>query len=105
LHFPARFVEQIRNAVRVLRDVHRAVGEDRGRAERARALVEVEQGPDGEAPVDDVLSVITGVVPPAAHVEAVRAAAAGLAGNALVALVPGGTGERGISRVRHANLD
>src|SRR5690606_14425618 len=63
------------------------------------------QGPNGDAPVDDVLSVIAGVVPAAAHVEAVAAAALGLTRNALVALVPGRPREGGITGVRHPNLD
>src|SRR5690606_18775587 len=88
-HLPARLVEQIRHAVLVLRDVQLAVAERGDGAERARSLVEVEQGPNGDAPVDDVLSVIAGVVPAAAHVEAVAAAARGLTRNALVALVSG----------------
>ena len=82
-----------------------------GRAARHGALVLVHQRPDGDAAVDDVLALVTGVVPAAADVQLVGAAGAGHAGDLLVALVgrhlhvTGGARPLLAARVRHRDRD
>ncbi len=88
LQLPAGLVEDVGHLVAALGDVERTVAELRGLpgAGVQRALVGAEQLPGGDAAVDDVLAVISGVVPAAGDVEGV-VAHAGLAGHLGVAPV------------------
>jgi hypothetical protein len=78
----AGFVQDIGHAVGVFGQGQGAIAQGLGRAgtlQRGRPLPGIDQGPDRNAAVDDVLAVVAGVVPAGASVQGVVAAGPGLA--------------------------
>src|SRR4029078_19059 len=84
-----------------------------GRAEPdvLAALVFVQQRPDADAGVDDILAVVAGVVPAAGDVQGIVAARIGQTGDVVVALIHALAHVAGWARpllvagVRHRDLD
>src|SRR5690554_4975787 len=71
-HLPAHFVEDVRYTVATLRNIQGAVREGAGIVAQVQStLVHDEQFPDGDTAVDNILTVIAGVVPAFGHVKAV----------------------------------
>ena len=109
---PADLIQDIRHIVSLFGNVQLAVAEIARRgAQVFGALPPVEQRPDRDPRVHHIFAVIAGVVPAAADVERVGAAAARQAWDLLVALVrrdvdvARGTGPLRLARERHLDLD
>ncbi len=105
---PAGLVQDVRHGVAALGHAQRRVTQRRVRPGPLRPLEGVDQLPGGDPAVDHVLALVAGVVPAAAHVQAVVADAR-LARHRGVALVGGhpevpgragvgGAGQRGVDR-------
>ena len=93
LDLPARLVEQVVDAVAGLGKGGAAVGEEWAPADAAE-LVQVEQGPDRDAAVDDIFPLVAGIVPSPRDVERVSAGRP-----AIAALVRPGDAGRAIRRM------
>src|SRR4051794_404919 len=75
LKFPPRLIKQVRDAVVVLGDCDRSIGKRVGRANGKIMLIKVEEGPDGNSAVYNVLPLVTCVIPSSCKVQGIRAAA------------------------------